>query len=153
MDKTVSQIVNKIQKDFDDGFQILDVISITSSRRLEREAARNVEVMWLIGRLVPDHKTIANFRKDNGRGIRKACVQFISLCRQFGLLAAASVAIDGAKFKAANTRDRNFTKGKMQRRKAQIEESVARYLHQLDSADRQDPSLSRIRRTFIERIL
>ena len=116
---------------------------VQSSRRLEREAARNVEVMWLIGRLVPDHKTIANFRKDNGRGIRKACVQFVSLCRQFGLLAAASVAIDGAKFKAVNTRDRNFTKGKMQRRKAQIEESVARYLHQLDSADRQDPSLAR----------
>jgi transposase len=116
---------------------------VQSSRRLEREAARNVEVMWLIGRLVPDHKTIANFRKDNGRGIRKACVQFVSLCRQFGLLAGASVAIDGAKFKAVNTRDKNFTKGKMKRRLAQIEDSVARYLGQLDSADRQEPSLAR----------
>jgi transposase len=116
---------------------------VQSSRRLEREAARNVEVMWLIGRLVPDHKTIANFRKDNGRGIRKACVQFVGLCRQLGLLAAASVAIDGSKFKAVNTRDRNFTKGKMKRRVAQIEESVSRYLHQLDSADRQEPSLAR----------
>ena len=116
---------------------------VQSSRRIELEAMRNVEVMWLIGRLVPDHKTISNFRKDNGRGIRKACVQFVALCRQFGLLAGASVAIDGAKFKAVNTRDKNFTKGKMQRRKAQIEESVARYLGQLDSADRQDPSLAR----------
>ena len=116
---------------------------VQSSRRLEREAARNVEVMWLLGRLVPDHKTIANFRKDNGRAIRKSCVQFVSLCRQFGLLADASVAIDGAKFKAVNTRDRNFTKGKMKRRMAQIEDSVARYLGQLDSADRQDPSLVR----------
>ena len=120
---------------------------VQSSRRLEREAARNVEVMWLIGRLVPDHKTIADFRKDNGRGIRKACVQFVTLCRQFGLLAAASVAIDGAKFKAVNTRDKNFTKGKMKRRMAQIEDSVARYLGQLDSADRQEPSLARTTKT------
>ncbi|MBT7769104.1 MAG: IS1182 family transposase [Rhodospirillales bacterium] len=116
---------------------------VQSSRRLEREAGRNVEVMWLTGRLVPDHKTIADFRKDNGRGIRKACVQFVGLCRQFGLLADAGVAIDGAKFKAVNTRDRNFTKGKMKRRMAQIEDRVARYLGQLDSADRQEPSLAR----------
>lgn len=116
---------------------------VQSSRCLEREAARNVEVMWLVGRLVPDHKTIADFRKDNGRGIRKACVQFVALCRQFGLLATASVAIDGSKFKAVNTRDKNFTKGKIKRRLAQIEDSVARYLGQLDSADRQDASLAR----------
>lgn len=116
---------------------------VQSSRRLEREAGRNVEVMWLTGRLVPDHKTIADFRKDNGRGIRKACVQFVALCRQFGLLADASVAIDGAKFKAVNTRDRNFTKAKIKRRVAQIEDSVARYLGQLDSTDRQEPSLAR----------
>ncbi len=116
---------------------------VQSSRRLEREAARNVEVMWLIGRLVPDHKTISDFRKDNGRGIRKVCVQFVVLCRQFGLLADASVAIDGSKFKAVNARDRNFTRAKMKRRMAQIEDSVARYLGQLDSADRQEPSLAR----------
>ena len=116
---------------------------VQSSRRLECEAGRNVEVMWLIGRLAPDHKTIAEFRKDNGRGIRKACVQFVTLCRRFGLLAEASVAIDGSKFKAVNSRDKNFTKAKMKRRLAQIEESVSRYLHQLDSADRQDPSLAR----------
>jgi transposase len=113
---------------------------VQSSRRLEREAGRNVEVMWLTGRLAPDHKTIADFRKDNGKAIRKVCGQFVQLCRQLGLLATASVAIDGSKFKAVNNRDRNFTVAKMQRRLAQIEDSVARYLHQLDTADRQEPS-------------
>jgi len=116
---------------------------VQSSRRLEREAGRNVEVMWLMGRLVPDHKTIANFRKDNGTAIRKVCAQFVGLCRQLNLFADASVAIDGAKFKAVNTRDKNFTRGKVKRRKNQIEESVGRYLHQLDSADRQEPSRAR----------
>jgi len=114
--------------------------AVQSSRRLEREAGRNVEVMWLTGRLVPDHKTIADFRKDYGAAIRKVCAQFVALCRRLGLLAAASVAIDGSKFKAVNNRDRNFTAAKMTRRRAQIEESVARYLHQLDSADRQEPT-------------
>lgn len=113
---------------------------VQSSRRLEREAGRNVEVMWLTGRLAPDHKTIADFRKDNGPAIRKVCARFVELCRQIGLLATASVAIDGSKFKAVNNRDRNFTAAKMQRRMAQIEKSVARYLDQLDTADRQEPS-------------
>jgi len=113
---------------------------VQSSRRLEREAGRNVEVMWLTGRLAPDHKTIADFRKDNGRAIRQVCTRFVVLCRRMGLLAQASVAIDGSKFKAVNNRDRNFTRAKMARRMAQIEESVARYLQQLDSADRQGPS-------------
>ena len=113
---------------------------VQSSRRLEREAGRNLEVMWLTGRLVPDHKTIADFRKDNGPAIKKVCAQFVALCRKMGLLAKASVAIDGSKFKAVNSRDNNFTKGKMERRLAQIEESVARYLSQLDTADRQTAS-------------
>ena len=113
---------------------------VQSSRRLEREAGRNVEVMWLTERLAPDHKTIADFRKDNGPAIRKVCAQFVALCRQFGLLAAASVAVDGSKFKAVNNRDRNFTVAKMQRRMEQIEKSVQRYLGQLDSADRQEPT-------------
>ena len=113
---------------------------VQSSRRLEREAARNVELMWLTGRLVPDHKTIADFRKDNGLAIRQVCTRFVALCRQMGLLSSASVAIDGSKFKAVNNRDRNFTRAKMDRRMAQIEESVARYLQQLDTADRQEPS-------------
>ena len=120
---------------------------VQSSRRLEREAGRNVEVMWLIGRLVPDHKTIADFRKDSGPAIRRVCAQFVTLCRRLGLLAKASVAIDGSKFKAVNNRDRNFTAAKMKRRMAQIEESVARYLHQLDSADRQEPSPALAMRT------
>jgi transposase len=113
---------------------------VQSSRRLEREALRNVEVMWLTGRLAPDHKTIADFRKDNGGAIRQVCARFIELCRAMGLLTEASVAIDGSKFKAVNNRDKNFTRAKMDRRMAQIEESVARYLQQLDTADRQEPS-------------
>jgi len=98
---------------------------VQSSRRLEREAGRNVEVMWLTGRLVPDHKTIADFRKDNGRAIRQVCAQFIVLCRSMGLFSEATVVIDGSKFKAVNNRDRNFTRAKMERRLAQIEESVS----------------------------
>ena len=113
---------------------------VQSSRRLEREALRNVEVMWLTGRLAPDHKTIADFRKDNGCAIRLICAQFVALCRTLDLLTEASVAIDGSKFKAVNNRDKNFTRAKMDRRLAQIEESVARYLQQLDTADRQEPS-------------
>lgn len=113
---------------------------IQSSRRLEREADRNVELMWLVGRLVPDHKTIADFRRDNGAAIKQVCSRFVLLCREMGLLAGRSVAIDGSKFKAVNNRDRNFTKAKLERRRQQIEESVARYLSQLDTADRQNPT-------------
>ena len=113
---------------------------VQSSRRLEREADRNVELMWLVGRLVPDHKTIADFRRDNGAAIQGVCSRFVLLCRQMGLLAGGSVAIDGSKFKAVNNRDRNFTKAKLERRRQQIEESVARYLSQLDTADRQEPT-------------
>ncbi len=113
---------------------------VQSSRRLEREAGRNLEAMWLTGRLVPDHKTIADFRKDNGRALRKVCARFVALCRDMGLLAKANVAIDGSKFKAVNNRDRNFTRAKVERRRAQLEQSVAGYLSQLDTADRQEPS-------------
>ena len=120
---------------------------VQSSRRLEREAGRNVEVMWLLGRLVPDHKTVADFRKDSGQAIRKVCARFIELCREMGLLATASVAIDGSKFKAVNNRDRNVTRAKVERRRAQLEESVARYLSQLDSADRQEPSEALVTKT------
>jgi transposase len=113
---------------------------VQSSRRLELEACRNVAVMWLAGRLVPDHKTIADFRKDNGPAIRKVCTQFVAVCREIGLLTKAGVAIDGSKFKAVNNRDKNFTRAKMERRLAQIEESVARYLSQLDTGDLQEPT-------------
>src|SRR5207247_9228998 len=111
---------------------------IQSSRRLEREAQRNVELMWLTGRLRPDFKTIANFRKDNGRAIRNVCRQFVVFCQKLELFAQAVVAIDGSKFKAVNNRDRNFTHAKVKRRLEQIEESIARYLSQLDTADRHE---------------
>jgi transposase len=113
---------------------------VQSSRRLEREAGRNLEVIWLLQRLTPDDKTIADFRRDNGPAIRKTCARFVELCRQMGLLTKASVAIDGSKFKAVNTRDKNFTKGKIERRRQQLEDSVARYLAQLVTADLQEPS-------------
>src|SRR3977135_4663563 len=96
--------------------------------------------MWLLGRLAPDHKTIADFRKDNGLALRRVCARFVELCREMGLLATASVAIDGSKFKAVNNRDKNSTRAKVERRRAQLEESVARYLSQLDTADRQEPT-------------
>jgi len=120
---------------------------VQSSRRLEREAGRNVEVMWLLGRLVPDDKVIADFRKDNGKAIRKVCARFVELCHEMGLLTTASVAIDGSKFKAVNNRDKNFTRGKVERRRTQLEESVARYLSQLDTADRHEPSEALARKT------
>lgn len=113
---------------------------VQSSRRLEREARRNLEVIWLLGRLAPDDKVIADFRKDNGPAIKRVSARFVELCRRMGLLATASVAIDGSKFKAVNNRDRNFTKGKVERRRAQLEESVARYLSQLDTIDHQLPT-------------
>lgn len=116
---------------------------IQSSRRLEREAQRNVELMWLTGRLMPDFKTIANFRKDNGKAIRGVCKQFIVLCRHLGLFSEALVAIDGSKFKAVNNRDRNFTRAKLQRRMEEIESSINRYLTEMDTADRQEPDIAK----------
>src|SRR6187551_2012063 len=109
---------------------------IQSSRRLERECQRNLELMWLTGRLAPDFKTIADFRRDSGKGIRNVCRRFIVLCRELKLFSQAVVAIDGSKFKAVNSRDRNFTPGKVQKRQEQIEESIKRYLDALDTADR-----------------
>lgn len=101
---------------------------IQSSRRLEREAQRNVELMWLTGRLTPNFKTIADFRRDNGAGIRNVCRRFVALCRDLKLFSQTIVAIDSSKFKAVNSRDRNFTPGKIDRRQEQIEQSVQRYL-------------------------
>jgi transposase len=109
---------------------------IPSSRRLERECHRNIELVWLTGQLAPDFKTIADFRKDNGKAIREVCRTFVALCRELDLLSVASVAIDGSKFKAVNARDKNFTEAKMKRRLEQIDESIARYMAQLEAADR-----------------
>ena len=109
---------------------------VPSRRRLERECQRNIEMIWLTGQLAPDFKTIADFRKDNGKAIREVCREFVALCRKLDLLSAASVAIDGSKFKAVNARDKNFTEAKMKRRLERIDESIARYLSQLETADR-----------------
>jgi len=111
---------------------------VQSSRRLERECQRNIELIWLTGRLMPDFKTIADFRKDYGEAIRGTCRHFIELCRRAHLLDGTSVAIDGSKFKAVNGRDKNFTRAKMQRRMGEIDKSVARYLSQLESGDRRE---------------
>ena len=119
---------------------------VHSSRRLEREAQRNVELMWLVGRLAPDFKTIANFRKDNGEAIRLVCREFVMLCRKLNLLSEAFVAIDGSKFKAVNNRDKNFTRAKMKRRLAEVEASIERYLNQLASTDRQERSADKTQR-------
>jgi len=118
---------------------------VQSSRKLEREAQRNVELMWLTSRLAPDFKTIADFRKDNGEAIQLVCKQFVELCRKMELLPEDFVAVDGSKFKAVNTRDKNFTKAKMERRLDQIDESIARYLAQIASADLQDTKVSKAR--------
>lgn len=115
---------------------------IHSSRRLEREAQRNVELMWLLERLTPDFKTIADFRKDNGGAIRGVCRDFVRLCRKLDLFTQTIVAIDGSKLKAVNNRDKNFTPAKLKRRQEQVEASIDRYLAQLDSADRQAPDVA-----------
>jgi len=117
---------------------------VHSSRRLEREAQRNVELMWLTGRLAPDFKTIADFRKDNGEAIRLVCREFVMLCRKLNLLSDAMVAIDGSKFKAVNNRDKNFTRAKMKRRLAAVEASIDRYLTELSNADRSERATDKV---------
>ncbi len=110
-----------------------------SSRRLEQAAQRNIEAMWLTGRLAPDFKTIADFRKDNPEAIRLVCREFVMLCKKLNLLSEKLVAIDGSKFKAVNSRDRNFTKAKMKRRLRDVESTIERYLARLDETDRTEP--------------
>lgn len=111
---------------------------IQSSRRLEREAHRNVELMWLMERLTPDFKTVADFRKDNGKGIKNACRTFIDLCRNMNLFSEALVAIDGSKFKAVNSRENNYTLPKIKIYRERIEKHIEEYLSQLDQADDKD---------------
>jgi transposase len=112
---------------------------VQSSRRLEVEAQRNIELMWLTGRLAPDFKTIADFRKDNPEAIRLVCREFVMLCKKLNLLSEKLVAIDGSKFKAVNSRDKNFTRAKMKRRLKDVESAIERYLAQLDETDRTEP--------------
>jgi transposase len=118
---------------------------VQSSRRLEREAGRNVECMWLTGKLAPDFKTIADFRRDNGEAIRAVCRQFVLLCREIGLIAGGTVAVDGSRFKAVNTRDKNYTPGAIRRRMEQLDASIDRYLGMLDTADRQEDQVAEMR--------
>ena len=113
---------------------------VQSSRRLEVEAQRNIELMWLTGRLAPDFKTIADFRKDNGEAIRLVCREFVMLCKKLDLLSEKLVAIDGSKFKAVNSRDRNFTRAKMKRRLRDVESAIERYLARLDETDKSEPA-------------
>jgi transposase len=108
---------------------------LTSSRKLEREAGRNIELMWLTGKLVPDFKTIADFRHDNTSAIQIACQRFVAVCRALGLVGGGMVAIDGSRLRAVNTHEKNYTKGKLARRKAHVEESIARYLAELEETD------------------
>lgn len=116
-----------------------------SSRRLERETRRNLELIWLTGRLSPDFKTIADFRKDNGGAIQKVCARFIGLCRELQLFSAAIVAIDGSKFKAVNNRDKNFTVRELEARRVQLEADVHRYLEELEHADRTNDATTQAR--------
>jgi transposase len=118
---------------------------VQSSRRLEREAGRNIELMWLTGRLAPDFKTIADFRRDNGPAIRAVRSQFVALCRRLHMFTNAVVAIDGSKFKAVNNRDKNYTVTKVARRMEQVDASVARYLTMLDRVDREDSDVPEAR--------
>ena len=111
---------------------------IQSSRRLKGECQRNIELMWLTGRLAPDFKTIADFRRDNGAAICAACAQFIVICRDISLFTRPLAAIDGSKFKGVNARDSNFTRGKIKTRLAKLNETIAHYLTALDAADRQE---------------
>ncbi|SEP28909.1 Transposase [Methylobacterium sp. ap11] len=118
---------------------------VPSSRRLERETQHNIELMWLASRLMPDFKTLADFRKNNGPAIQATCAQFVVLCRRLNLFSKAVVAIDGSKLKAVNNRDKNFTVAKVEERLAQVEASIARYLAALDRADRQPSDVAEAR--------
>jgi len=117
---------------------------IQSSRRLERESHRNVELIWLTGRLMPDFKTIADFRKDNRKAIRRVCTEFVGVCRELELFSATLVAIDGSKFKAVNSRDKNFTRKSIKNRLKKTQANIDRYLAKLDQADQDEPEIREV---------
>lgn len=124
---------------------------VQSSRRLEREANRNLELMWLLNRFAPDFKTIADFRRDNGSAIIAACRQFMMICKQMNLFAESLIAIDGSRFKAVNNRERNFTRAKVKRRIAAINKSLDRYFGQLASFDRQEQVIPKAKTEHIDK--
>jgi len=117
---------------------------LQSSRRLERESHRNVELIWLTGRLMPDYKTIADFRRDNRKAIRRVCVEFVGVCRALDLFSATLVAIDGSKFKGVNSRDKNFTRKSVERRLKKTQANIDRYLAKLDAVDREEPEIREV---------
>ncbi len=117
---------------------------IQSSHRLERESHRNVELIWLTGRLMPDFKTIADFRKDNKKAIRRVCTEFVGVCRELKLFSATLVAIDGSKFKAVNSRDKNFTRKSVKLRLKKTQANIDRYLAKLDAADKEEPEIREV---------
>jgi hypothetical protein len=123
---------------------------VQSSRRLEREANRNLELIWLLGKLAPDFKTIADFRKNNGEAIRLVCREFVMLCRKLNLFSDAFVAIDGSKFRAVNNRNKNFSKAKIKARLQQIDASIERYLGEIASADRREGEGPKIKKERLE---
>jgi len=123
---------------------------LQSSRRLERESHRNVELIWLTGRLMPDFKTIADFRRDNRKAIRRVCTEFVGVCRELELFSATLVAIDGSKFKAVNSRDRNFTRKSVQRRLQKTQANIDRYLAKLDAVDREEPEIREVTATQLQ---
>ena len=124
---------------------------LQSSRRLERESHRNVELMWLTERQMPCFKTIADFRKNNRKAIRQVCVEFVGVCRDFDLFSKSLVAIDGSKFKAVNSRDRNFTRHSVKRRMQRLEAHINRYLRKLDAVDEEEPEIREITSKELER--
>ena len=124
---------------------------IQSSRRLERETHRNVELMWLLNRLSPDFKTIADFRKDHGKAIKAACHQFVMICKRLDLFSDSLIAIDGSRFNAVQHRERNFTTAKLKRRINTINESLDRYFDQLESFNRQERRVPVAKKVHIEK--
>ena len=123
---------------------------IRSSRKLEQECQRNVEVMWLLGKLAPDHKTIADFRKDNLTGLKETFKAFCLLCRELGLFGGELIAVDGSKFKAVNSAKRNFSQTKVKEYLAEIEQRLASYLQELDQADQSEGSVLSAKATAVE---
>ncbi len=123
---------------------------IHSSRRLERESHRNVELIWLTGRLMPCFKSIADFRKDNRQAIRRVCLEFVGVCRELQLFSATLVAIDGSKFKAVNSRDKNFTRKSVKLRIKKTKANIDRYLAKLDAVDKEEPEIAAVTATELK---
>jgi transposase len=115
---------------------------IRSSRCIEKECKRNVEVMWLLKKLSPDFKTIADFRKDNADAIKKVCKEFVFLCKHLDLFGGELVAIDGSKFRAVNSKKRNFNEAKLRKKLKEIDEKIDMYFEELEYNDLQENNVN-----------